>query len=130
MDAADTSHTVRAIRPYRAVAFDIDGLLFNTEELYRDITREMLSRRGLQPRPGLLDAMRGKPNIIALGVMHRMVWTGRHAGNALSGDRRTLRTPAGKGTGPDARGPVLTQSPRPCGSPQSRGLERATVVHP
>ncbi len=69
MDPVDTSNKVRAMRPYRAVAFDFDGLLFSTEDLYQDIAREMLGRRGLQLRPGLLDAMRGKSNIIALRVM-------------------------------------------------------------
>ena len=30
----------------RAVVFDLDGLMFNTEELYQDVGGELLRRRG------------------------------------------------------------------------------------
>lgn len=63
--------------PYRAVAFDFDGLLFNTEELYLSVTTEILHRRGLRIQTGLLEAMRGRPNLIALGIL--VDWYGLNA---------------------------------------------------
>ena len=32
--------------PLRAVTFDLDGLMFNTEELYQEVGGTILSRRG------------------------------------------------------------------------------------
>jgi len=52
-----------------AVVFDLDGLMFNTEELYQDVGGELLRRRGLEFTPDLLDAMMGRPNHVALGMM-------------------------------------------------------------
>jgi HAD superfamily hydrolase (TIGR01509 family) len=50
-----------------AVAFDLDGLMFNTEELYVDVGTEVLRRRGKQMSAELLDAMMGRrpPQAIA-----------------------------------------------------------------
>ena len=31
----------------QAVAFDLDGLMFNTEEIYIDVASEMFQRRGI-----------------------------------------------------------------------------------
>jgi HAD superfamily hydrolase (TIGR01509 family) len=53
----------------RAVVFDLDGLMFNTEELYQDVGAELLRRRGHEFGPGLLDAMMGRPNRVALQLM-------------------------------------------------------------
>jgi len=53
----------------RAVVFDLDGLMFNTEELYQDVGTELLRRRGCAFGPDLLDAMMGRPNRVALGIM-------------------------------------------------------------
>lgn len=53
----------------RAVVFDLDGLMFNTEELYQDVGSELLRRRGHAFGPDLLDAMMGRPNRVALQIM-------------------------------------------------------------
>jgi HAD superfamily hydrolase (TIGR01509 family) len=53
----------------QAVAFDFDGLLFNTEELYREVDEALLTRRGRTLCAGLLAVMRGKPNRAALQAM-------------------------------------------------------------
>jgi HAD superfamily hydrolase (TIGR01509 family) len=53
----------------RAVVFDLDGLLVNTEELYQDVGAELLRRRGCAFDPELLDAMMGRPGHIALRMM-------------------------------------------------------------
>ncbi|HEY2839349.1 MAG TPA: HAD family phosphatase [Pirellulales bacterium] len=53
----------------RAVVFDLDGLMFNTEELYQDVGAELLRRRGHEFGPDLLDAMMGRPNRVALQIM-------------------------------------------------------------
>jgi HAD superfamily hydrolase (TIGR01509 family) len=53
----------------RAVVFDLDGLMFNTEELYQDVGGELLRRRGKVFTPELLDAMMGRPNRVALQIM-------------------------------------------------------------
>lgn len=57
-----------AISP-RAVVFDLDGLMFNTEELYQDVGSELLRRRGHEFTVELLDAMMGRPNRVALQIM-------------------------------------------------------------
>lgn len=53
----------------RAVAFDLDGLMFNTEELYQDVGSEMLRRRGKTFDAELLDGMMGRPANAALQLM-------------------------------------------------------------
>ncbi len=55
--------------PPRGVAFDLDGLLVNTEELYQDVGSELLRRRGKTFGPDLLDAMMGRPQQVALSIM-------------------------------------------------------------
>jgi len=55
--------------PLRAVVFDLDGLLFNTEELYQRVGTEILRRRGHDFTQELLDAMMGRPSPIALQIM-------------------------------------------------------------
>jgi len=57
-----------ALKP-RAVVFDLDGLMFNTEELYQDVGSEMLRRRGKSFDAELLDAMMGRPANAALQLM-------------------------------------------------------------
>jgi len=52
-----------------AVAFDLDGLLVNTEELYQDVGTEILRRRGRLFDADLLDAMMGRPQQVALSIM-------------------------------------------------------------
>jgi len=53
----------------RAVVFDLDGLMFNTEELYQDVGAQMLRRRGKNFDVELLDAMMGRPSAVALQLM-------------------------------------------------------------
>ena len=55
--------------PVEAVAFDLDGLLVNTEELYQDVGTELLRRRGRPFEPELLDAMMGRPQPVSLRIM-------------------------------------------------------------
>lgn len=57
------------VSPLRAVTFDLDGLMFNTEELYQEVGAQILARRGHQIVPELLDQMMGRQAHIALGVM-------------------------------------------------------------
>ena len=52
-----------------AVAFDLDGLLVNTEELYQHVGTELLRRRGKTFETELLDAMMGRPQQVSLGIM-------------------------------------------------------------
>ena len=52
-----------------AVAFDLDGLLVNTEELYQHVGSELLRRRGKAFEPDLLDAMMGRPQKVSLAIM-------------------------------------------------------------
>jgi len=53
----------------KAVVFDLDGLLFNTEHLYQDVGIEVLRRRGKVWTKELLDAMMGLPGAIAIQTM-------------------------------------------------------------
>lgn len=52
-----------------AVAFDLDGLMFNTEELYFDVGSEQLRRRGHKFTVELRDRMMGRPGAVALQMM-------------------------------------------------------------
>lgn len=52
-----------------AVVFDLDGLLFNTEELYQQVGTELLRRRGKAFEADLLNAMMGRPQPVALQMM-------------------------------------------------------------
>ena len=53
----------------RAVAFDLDGTMFNTEALYWDVGEALLSRRGKRVTRELLDQMMGRPSRVALQLM-------------------------------------------------------------
>jgi len=59
----------RSIPPIAAVAFDLDGLLVNTEELYQEVGTELLRRRGCVFGPDLLNAMMGRPQAVSLQTM-------------------------------------------------------------
>ena len=52
-----------------AVAFDLDGLMVNTEELYTEVGGVMLARRGKKITRELLDNMMGRQSDVALQVM-------------------------------------------------------------
>lgn len=58
-------HTARL----QAAIFDLDGLMFNTEELYFDVGTELLRRRGKQLTRELLNQMMGRPNRVSLQIM-------------------------------------------------------------
>lgn len=53
----------------KAVVFDLDGLMFNTEELYDEVGEALLRPRGHRFTAELKDAMTGRPAIIALQIM-------------------------------------------------------------
>lgn len=53
----------------RGVVFDLDGLMFNTEELYQWVGGEVLRRRGCEFTPELLQQIMGRPGRIALQMM-------------------------------------------------------------
>jgi len=55
--------------PPKAVVFDLDGLMFNTEELYQDVGTELLRRRGKEFGPDLLHAIMGRPPRVSLQMM-------------------------------------------------------------
>ncbi|MFM2094459.1 MAG: hypothetical protein RIS70_1583 [Planctomycetota bacterium] len=55
--------------PIGAVVFDLDGLMFNTEQLYQQVGGEVLRRRGKVLTRELLDRMIGRPSRISLQVM-------------------------------------------------------------
>ncbi len=55
--------------PIRAVVFDLDGLMFNTEEVFHRSGTELLRRRGKVPSPDLFDRMMGRRPHEALQVM-------------------------------------------------------------
>jgi HAD superfamily hydrolase (TIGR01509 family) len=56
------------VRP-QAVVFDLDGLMFNTEELYQGVGTEILRRRGCDFPGELLNRMMGRPGRVALQMM-------------------------------------------------------------
>lgn len=70
----DRRPTAEATGRIAAVAFDLDGLLVNTEELYQEVGTELLRRRGRPFEPELLDAMMGRPQAVSLSIMIR--WHG------------------------------------------------------
>jgi len=53
----------------KAVVFDLDGLMFNTEELYFEVGTELLRRRGRPLTQELLNQMMGRPSRLALQIM-------------------------------------------------------------
>ena len=64
----NTATEANADRP-RAVVFDMDGLMFNTEELYELVAHTLLGRRGKTCTGELLDAMMGRQPPIAIQIM-------------------------------------------------------------
>lgn len=52
-----------------AVAFDLDGLMFNTEDLYTEVGAELVGRRGHQLDPELVSQMMGRPSSVAFPMM-------------------------------------------------------------
>ena len=52
----------------RAVCFDMDGLLFNTEDLFDEVGIEMLAKRGKKLNPEVVRRMMGQQAEIALQI--------------------------------------------------------------
>lgn len=55
--------------PIRAVVFDLDGLMVNTEDVYQLVGTELMRRRGKTFEDDLRGAMMGQPTHAALSVM-------------------------------------------------------------
>lgn len=53
----------------KAVVFDLDGLMFNTEDLYQQVGSEVLRRRGKEFTSDLIDQMMGRQAHKALQLM-------------------------------------------------------------
>jgi HAD superfamily hydrolase (TIGR01509 family) len=53
----------------RAVVFDLDGLMFNTEDIFNEVGRLVLQRRGKEMTRELLQQMMGRRAPEALGIM-------------------------------------------------------------
>src|SRR5579872_5773460 len=53
----------------KAVVFDCDGLMFNTEEIFNLSGRELLRRRGKEMTPELLSLMMGRRSDEAFPMM-------------------------------------------------------------
>ncbi len=51
------------------VVFDLDGLMFNTEDLYHEVGAELLRRRGREATRELMSAMMGRPGDDALQLL-------------------------------------------------------------
>lgn len=60
--------------PPRAVVFDMDGLMFNTEDVYWEVGKRLLGRRGREFTRELSDAMMGRPPQPCFEIMIR--WHG------------------------------------------------------
>jgi HAD superfamily hydrolase (TIGR01509 family) len=56
-------------RKIRAVVFDLDGLLFNTEELYQYVGTQLMERRGKTFEDELIHKIMGRPQRVALQMM-------------------------------------------------------------
>ncbi len=59
----------RSASPLQAVVFDLDGLMFNTEDLYQQVGTEVLRRRGKEFTAELIDQMMGRQAPKALQLM-------------------------------------------------------------
>lgn len=53
----------------QAVVFDLDGLMFNTEDLYDEVSEVLLARRGCRLSPDLKRRMMGLPELVSLQIM-------------------------------------------------------------
>src|SRR5579872_1749072 len=53
----------------RAVVFDLDGLMFNTEDIFNEVGRTVLARRGKEMTRELLSQMMGRRAPESLGLM-------------------------------------------------------------
>lgn len=60
---------IRSAAAIRAVVFDLDGLMFNTEDIFNEVGRLVLARRGKEMTRELLTQMMGRRAPEALGLM-------------------------------------------------------------
>jgi HAD superfamily hydrolase (TIGR01509 family) len=67
--ASDPNSEIRNRPAIRAVVFDLDGLMFNTEDIFNDVGRVVLQRRGKEMTRELLQQMMGRRAPEALGLM-------------------------------------------------------------
>ena len=58
--------------PIKAVVFDLDGLMFNTEDVFNLSGRELLQRRGMEMTSEILSQMMGRRGPEAFAVMCEM----------------------------------------------------------
>ena len=61
--------SMATVTPLQAAVFDLDGLMFNTEELYHHVGGKMLERRGKELTDDLLSQMMGRQSHEALQIM-------------------------------------------------------------
>lgn len=66
---SDNAPLIAWAHPIEAVAFDLDGLLVNTEELYSEVGHELLGRRGKLFTRELKNAITGLPGPRAFQLM-------------------------------------------------------------
>lgn len=57
------------IEPPQGVVFDLDGLMFNTEDLYQEVGNQLLEKRGKSFTQSLKDKIMGRPSPVALQIM-------------------------------------------------------------
>lgn len=55
--------------PIQAVAFDLDGLMFNTEDLWEIVSDQLLARRGKRPSKEFSRQVTGRPAKVALPML-------------------------------------------------------------
>ena len=76
----------------RAVVFDLDGLMFNTEDIFNDVGRLVLQRRGKEMTRELLSQMMGRRAPEALGLMIEFHGLTDDTVDGLLDETRTLFT--------------------------------------
>jgi HAD superfamily hydrolase (TIGR01509 family) len=64
-----TKVEMKKIEEVKGVAFDMDGLLLNTEDLYEQVGKELMRRRGKEYREDVRKRMIGLPAAKAFGVL-------------------------------------------------------------
>ena len=66
---ANSKPTMPNSNGIQAVVFDLDGLMFNTENLYDEVGDMLLQRRGHRFTPELKRRMMGRPGRVSLQIM-------------------------------------------------------------
>jgi beta-phosphoglucomutase-like phosphatase (HAD superfamily) len=59
------------VTPPRAVIFDMDGLMFNTEDVYFEVGSQLMRRRGCEYTSELNDAVMGRSPRVCFETMIR-----------------------------------------------------------